>query len=130
MQLTDSSALLAINIIAFPRINCWYDLKMFSEFIRSLYKYTTGYNFRIICKNHVICFKSQNRKFKVCLVGELMVEIISKFSRFSESFLAIILVPTNHHGAHAVEYLPFVCSQKPSQSCLQIFVIINPHNRF
>ena len=57
-----------------------------------------------------------------------MVEISSKFSRFSESFITIRLVPTNHHGTHAIESLPFVCSQKPSQSGLQNFVI-NPHNR-
>ena len=57
---------------------------------------------------------------------ELMVEIISKFSRFSGSYLTISHVPANHHGAHAIEYLPFVCSQKPSQLGLQNFVIINP----
>ena len=33
-----------------------------------------------------------------------MLEIISEFSRFSESFLAISLVPTNHHSVHG-DYL-------------------------
>ena len=65
----------------------------------------------------------------VCLVGELMDKISSKFIRFSESFITIKLIPTNHHGTHAIESLPFVCSQKPSQSGLQNFVLINPHNR-
>ena len=77
----------------------------------------------------IIFFSIKKHFSKICLVGEIMVKIISKFSRFSESFLAISLVPTNHHGAHAIEYLPFICSQKPSQSRLQNFVIINPHNR-
>ena len=57
----------------------------------------------------------KDHKYKVCMVGDLIVEIISKFNRLSESFLVISLVPTNHQGAHAIEYLLFVCSQKPSQ---------------
>ena len=70
-------------------------------------------------------FNSKNKNYciKVCLVGEIMVEIRSKFSRFSEHFITIRLVATIQHGAHAIESLPFVWSQKPSKSGLQNFVL-------
>ena len=47
----------------------------------------------------------------------------------SQKVLLWQFVPTNHHGAHAIESLPFVGSQKPSQSGLQFFFLIYPHNR-
>ena len=56
-----------------------------------------------------------------------MVEFNSKVSWFLESFITITLVPTNHHGTHAIE--SFIFTQKPTQSSLQSFVLINPHNR-
>ena len=57
-----------------------------------------------------------------------MDEISSKFSWFSKNFITIRLVPTNHNGTQAIESLSFVCSQKPTQSGVQNYVLINPHN--
>ena len=54
-----------------------------------------------------------------------MVEISSKFSRFSESFFTIRLVPTNHHGTHAMKSLPLACLTIGDHN----FVLINPHKR-
>ena len=55
------------------------------------------------------------------MVRKLMVEIISKLSRFSESFLTISFVPTNHHDAQAIQYLPLFLF--PKFFGLQNFVI-------